>query len=167
MARVQKRTIAAHLGVSPGRVSQYIKLGMPVTDLASAERWRDRNIAHRPTPAATPARAPASGVPADALGERVADLLAAAGEDIVALLVAEALVADVDAGSVAASAVAVALSDALDRSGGDGEPLLLVAGPLSYGPPEAEIAARRRRIEARVAAIRAELDGDQPTKETA
>ena len=51
MARVQKKTIAAALGISAGLVSRYAKAGMPVTDIASAARWKQQNVRPRVTAA--------------------------------------------------------------------------------------------------------------------
>jgi hypothetical protein len=49
MPDVSKSAFARHLGVSPGRVSQYIKAGMPVrwngtVNIEKAERWIRKSV---------------------------------------------------------------------------------------------------------------------------
>jgi hypothetical protein len=49
--------IAGHLGVSPGRVSQMVKAGMPTGTIEDAERWRAANRQRAPAIKATAPRA--------------------------------------------------------------------------------------------------------------
>jgi hypothetical protein len=49
MTELTKTAFAKHLGVSPGRISQYIKAGMPVrwdgrVNIVDGERWIRRRI---------------------------------------------------------------------------------------------------------------------------
>lgn len=65
---MNQRQLAAALGITPARVSQLRRRGMPCGDLAEAEAWRRRNLApymyaERPTPA-PPAAAPSAAPPA-------------------------------------------------------------------------------------------------------
>ncbi len=62
MTDVSKAAFARHLGISPGRVSQYIKMGMPTrwdgcVNIADGERWvRTRvGVSARTTRTQTPA----------------------------------------------------------------------------------------------------------------
>ena len=75
MAKLQKKTIASALEVSPGMISRYIKAGMPVTTIEAALEWRARNVRHR-----LPSMWPSRARPAEA---------AAAGEDALADFQAE------------------------------------------------------------------------------
>lgn len=68
MAKVQKKTIATALGVSPGMVTRYMQRGMPHTTIDEARRWRDENVRHRYTPGKPSAETPAAP-PADANAE--------------------------------------------------------------------------------------------------
>ena len=65
MARVQKKTIAAALGISPGLVSRYSRQGMPVCSIEQAAAWKATNIRPRaPSPGREPPPAAfAAGVP--------------------------------------------------------------------------------------------------------
>jgi hypothetical protein len=49
MTDVSKTAFARHLGLSPGRISQYVKAGMPVrwnglVNIADGERWIRRRV---------------------------------------------------------------------------------------------------------------------------
>jgi len=156
--RLTQGRLAAALGISQSRVSQLRARGMPTATVDAARRWRDANLDPVQVYAqgSTPDRPPSAAEPAPAsLGEIVADLLDAASVDLVARLAANGEMT-IEGANLAVSTVAIALAQALDRAGADGDPVANVAGPLSGLEGDAH-ASVRAAIEARVAAIRAEL----------
>lgn len=158
--KLTQKRLGELLGISQSRVAQLHARGMPTQTVDAARAWREANL--DPVQSFAQGAAHARAIPAVALpdpGEIVADALDAAALEIVARLVAENLTPDAEAGSLALSSIAGALADALDRSGADGDPVADVTGPLAglEGGPRAAVLAQ---IEARIAAIRAEIDGD-------
>lgn len=157
--RLTQARLAQALGISQPRVASLHAAGMPTTSVAAAQAWRSANldqslVAARRLARGSPAPAPTIVVD-QSFSDAVALVLDDAAEDIVARLAVDMAMTIEDA-NVAVSVVALALSDALDRLGEDGDPVLFVTGPLSFKEGE-ERAAVRSKIEARVAAIEAEL----------
>jgi hypothetical protein len=131
-------------------VTRYLKLGMPYTTLEDAKRWKALNVRSWYTPGSAPvAPAPAAGLDADDL----ADLLEAAGEALAASLIFEC---DVPPGKVGlvVNTFALILSDALEARGDPENHLFMIDGPDLADP------AVRARVDARIAALRAERAAD-------
>jgi hypothetical protein len=152
-----KADLARDLGVSPALVSRDAKRGMPTHSAEAARKWRQTYLTHERVNVGAAVVAVAVG--SVDLGAFAENLLAAASERICASIMFE-LGVSIEQANLAVSCVSSELFEACAAMGVDGASLYFAAGPLSYGPPPAEIAAARARIEARVAELRAEL-GDE------
>lgn len=151
MAKLKKQTIATALGVTPGRVSQLIKLGMPTASVEQARTWRDRNIRPRISFTPTVVVAPQPDPSLPTVAEWIAWALDAAGVDIVARLHVEAGL-PLESGDLAVSCVAVALADAL-ATDMPAEDIALTLGPTSPARPDAEVRRNTLSIAMRVGAL--------------
>jgi hypothetical protein len=158
MARLQRKSIAAALGVTPGRVSQMAKQGMPTNSIEAALAWKRQNVVPRITcrPPHQANRRPA--VAADGpirLDGLDATLAAGLGMvrglaigRILAELKARGVVLGTDDAAIAFAAVAEALAEQLEAAG---EPESLLWA-LTGEPP----AVVRELAEAHAAKLRAE-----------
>lgn len=132
MARLQKKTIAAALGVTPGRVSQLAAAGMPTTSIAEAQRWKDANIAPRLTSTPTAAKQAQHPVLLDSLDAQLYHMLAAgrghAIGHIRAALAGRGVELTLADAAAAFAAVAAAVATLLEASGEPDSALWELAG---------------------------------------
>ena len=153
---MNNRELAECLDLTPRRVAQMAAEGMPTHSVAAAEAWRRRHLEVGRLKANRMPRVPRTAPPE---GVRLDELLAAAGVDLCARLVAGGHSPTPEDASIAVSAIAVALADALDSLGHDGDAAAMVAGPLACLDGDERMAVLAQ-IELRIAEIRADLDAD-------